>query len=71
MHRYHGKLDLMYFVPEVFGGHDFGKRVDQKYVDVCCEMYGLHRKYVVKNFKTNELTNKRTNKQTDVNQLQT
>ena len=28
-----------YFVPEVFGVHDFGKKVDQKDVDVCCQMY--------------------------------
>jgi len=38
-----GKPDLMYFVPEVFSVHDFGKKVDQKDVDVCCEMYGLRR----------------------------
>jgi len=28
----------MYFVPEVFGGHDFGKEVDQLvYVAKCCQ----------------------------------
>jgi len=41
-----GKPDLIYFVPEVFCVHDFGKKVDQKDVDVCCEMYNaqLHRR---------------------------
>ena len=41
----------MYFIPEVFGGHDFGKKVDQKDVDVCCEMYGLRRTVCCEEFQ--------------------
>ena len=41
----------MYFVPEVFGVHDFGKKVDQKYVDVCCEMYGLRKTVCCQEFQ--------------------
>jgi len=41
----------MYFVPEVFGVHDFGKKVDQKDVEVCCEMYGLRRTVCCQEFQ--------------------
>jgi hypothetical protein len=33
----------MYFVPKFFGGHNYGKIVDQNNVDACCEKYGLRR----------------------------
>lgn len=46
-----GKPDMMFFVPEVFGGHNFGKVVDQQDVDICCEMYGLRRTVCSKDFK--------------------
>ena len=38
-----GKPDVMYFVPEVFGGHNFGQRVEQTDVEICSEMYGVRR----------------------------
>ncbi|XP_060608250.1 uncharacterized protein LOC132760318 isoform X1 [Ruditapes philippinarum] len=46
-----GKHDLMYFVPELFGGHNYGKIVDQNDVDACCEMYGLRRTTCIKEFQ--------------------
>jgi len=41
----------MYFVPKVFGVHDFGKKVDQTDVNICCEMYGLRRTVCCQEFQ--------------------
>jgi len=41
---------LMYFVPKVFGVHDFGKKVHHKDV-ICCEMYGLRRTVCCQEFQ--------------------
>ena len=41
----------MYYIPEVFGGYNFGKKVDQKDVKICCEMYGLRRKICSQEFE--------------------
>lgn len=46
-----GKPDLMYFIPEVFGGHNFGKRVDLEDVNACCEIYGSRRKICCQEFE--------------------
>ena len=48
-----GKPDVMFFVPEIFGGHNFGKRIDQKDVKVCKELYGAPKKICSEEF--NEL----------------
>jgi hypothetical protein len=45
-----GKPDYMYFVPELFGGHNYGKIVDQNDVGACCEMYSLRRTTCIKEF---------------------
>lgn len=50
-----GKPDLMYFIPEVFGGRNFGKKINQKHVKLCCEEYGLRREICCKDFE--ELAN--------------
>jgi hypothetical protein len=30
----------MYFVPEIYGGHNYGHRVDQGDIQICQELYG-------------------------------
>jgi hypothetical protein len=44
-----GKPDVMFFVPEIFGGHNFGKRIHQKDVKVCKELLAHQRKYAQRN----------------------
>jgi len=46
-----GKPDLMYYFPKVFGVHDFGKKVNQKDVNICGEMYGLRRTVCCQEFQ--------------------
>ena len=46
-----GKPDLMYFIPEVFGGHNFGKKVDLEDVNVWCEVCGSRRKICCQEFE--------------------
>lgn len=39
-----GKPDMMYFVPEMFGGRDFGHQVNHEDVTLCLQMYSSHKR---------------------------
>ena len=39
-----GKPELLYYVPEIFGGRDYGHRVDLGDVEVCLDLYSSPKK---------------------------
>ena len=39
-----GKPELLYYVPEIFGGRDYDYRVDLGDVEVCLDLYSSRKK---------------------------
>ena len=39
-----GRPDILYFVPKIYGGHNFDHRVDQEDIQICQEPYGSHKR---------------------------
>lgn len=46
-----GKPDLLYFVPEIFGGRDYGHKIDRNDLKTCMELYGKPKLTCSEEFK--------------------
>ena len=43
-----GKPELLYYVPEIFGGRDYGQSVDLDDLEICLELYSSPKKCIAK-----------------------
>lgn len=46
-----GKPELLYFVPEIFGGRDYGHMVDLDDVEACMDLYSSPKKMYSENIE--------------------
>lgn len=46
-----GKPDVLYFVPELTEGHNFGTNVDTEDINLCINLYGKRKEICCKEFK--------------------
>ncbi|OWF45037.1 hypothetical protein KP79_PYT01623 [Mizuhopecten yessoensis] len=47
----HGKPDVLFFIPETLGAHDYGTKVNKDDVKLCMELYGTARIVCCQEFK--------------------
>ena len=47
-----GKHGLLYYVPEIFGGRDYGHHVDLDNLEICLDLYSSPEKCIPKTLKS-------------------